>query len=108
MGGYLLSGFWEFLWGSMENRADLSLENGVSLEMNFLDIYENENSKEREETNRRKEGFSLCDHTKGASAKRGAFYSEWKFRTRLRHVQVFHPETGFNNDTQSACQSELQ
>jgi len=45
----------------MENPADQSLENRAPLEMNFLDIYQRQFflKTTKEETDERKEGFSL-------------------------------------------------
>jgi len=55
----------------MENRADPSLENGVSLEMSFLDIYENENGEKKRKLTGEKRGSHWCGH---ASCKRSALH----------------------------------
>ena len=60
----------------MENRGDPSLENGVSLEMSFLDIYENENSKKKRRLTGEKRGSHWCGHARSALHRRGASEEE--------------------------------
>ena len=81
----------------MENRGDPSLENGVSLEMNFLDIYENGNSEKKRRLTGEKRGSHWCDHAackRSALHRRGASEEERIMRgcaqdRRARHFDIF-------------------